>query len=415
MANEAVLSGQLDGFRPAELLQMMGLNASTGALHLREERGRTGIVYFENGAIVSCAELDSEALTLGHVLRQLNFATSEQLEHAYRLQTQDLLGKRIGERLIDLGYLTAEKLETALRTQALWTLRDMALWRHGTYAFHPDERPPATGDMLHIDSSKAVIQIIRHESEWDDLIELLPDGMRTRVAMANMPPAGHPLTFDPSAWQVIARVNANHTVRRIATALRKPEAEVARMVGGMVREGLLVTVSISAIPGLRDQGMNLGSFDLFSLLLLFEQDWLKRKSPADHLAGLATYINKTMAALQEACQQSEFTLADDTLAILLARDRLTTIDGYELRVARNRIDVDDFAAYCRGVFEGAARGQMGASKAFYEHATEILLLGLAAEFKAINARIPEPKTRLENQDAWEALFHTFREQAQASA
>ena len=106
MSQVGLLSGRLEEFRLVELLQVMGLNGSTGALHLEEEGGQTGIIYMEAGELVGCVELDTEALTLGHVLQQVHLATAEQLEHAYQLQTQDPLGKRIGERLIDLGILS---------------------------------------------------------------------------------------------------------------------------------------------------------------------------------------------------------------------------------------------------------------------------------------------------------------------
>ena len=84
MAKQGILSGQLEEFSLAELLQVMGMNANTGALHLEATDGRTGLVYFDAGALVSCIELDTEALTLGHVLQQFNLATGEQIEQAFR-------------------------------------------------------------------------------------------------------------------------------------------------------------------------------------------------------------------------------------------------------------------------------------------------------------------------------------------
>ena len=75
----------------------------------------------------------------------------------------------------------------------------------------------------------------------------LPDGMRTHLMMAFEPPLGHPLQFHAAAWQVISRVNAQHTVRRIATSLRKPEIDVARMIGPLVHEGLLVPVGAAGV------------------------------------------------------------------------------------------------------------------------------------------------------------------------
>ena len=417
MPNPGILNGRLEEFSLVELLQAMGLSSNTGALHLNQADGRAGVIYFDSGAIVSCTEIDTEALTLGGVLQQLNLATLEQLDYAFQLQTQDPLGKRIGERLIDLGILTAESLGDALKTQALWTVRELGLWRQGTYEFHPNESLAPDAAVLRIDYQRAVMELVRYEHEWQGLRLFLPDGMRTHVQMAFEPPNGHPLLFHATAWRLITRVNSQRTVRRMATSLRLPELDVARMVGPLVREGLLVPVGAGGGPGLPEEAARLSmqNFDLFTLLISMEQDWLKRKSPADQLIALAGFINQTMQTLEEACHQTGLTLSPDTLLGLLSREDLLQIGNYELRVRNNRLDLDDFASFCRRSFEGTARNAIGATKQFYDVTADVLERALAAAFEAINSRIASPMERAQNQEAWEALFLTFRGEPSPSA
>jgi hypothetical protein len=410
VSNGSVFSGRLEEFRLEELLQMMGLGSSTGALHLYHSGGRSGLIYFDSGAMVSCTELDTEALTLGHVLQQLNLASAVQLERAFQMQTQDPLGKRIGERLVDLRIITQEQLMQALKTQALWTARELALWMEGSYEFHPDERQPGDNGHLHIDSTRVVMEVLRYKHEWETLQPYLPDGMRTHVTMAFEPPLGHPLLFHTAAWRVISRVNSHRTVRRVATSLHQPELEVARMVGPLVQEGLLVPIGAAGGPGLPEEAARLSmhNFDLFTLLIGMEQDWLKRKTPADQLIGLAGFINQTMSTLEDACHINGLTLAPDSLTKILAREGLAGVGDYRLRIDHNRIDVDDFAAYCRRVLDGSARGAIGTTKMFYETCSDVLQRALAAAFEAINGRVASPMERAQNQEAWEALFLTFR-------
>ncbi len=410
MPTSGILNGRLEEFSLVELLQAMGLSANTGALHLNHVDGRSGVIYFDSSAIVSCTELDTEALTLGGVLQQLHLVNVEDLEHAFQLQTQDPLGKRIGERLIDLGLIDQETLNDALKTQSLWTVRELGLWRQGAYEFHPGEHLPSDAAVLRIDYQRAVMELVRYEHEWQALQPFLPDGMRTHVQMAFEPPVGHPLLFHVTAWRIITRVNSQHTVRRMATSLHLPELDVARMVGPLVREGLLVPVGAAGGPGLPEEAARLSmhNFDLFTLLISMEQEWLKRKSPADHLSALASFINQTMAALEEACHYNGLQLASDTLISLLSREHLMHIGNYEFRIHDNRIDVDDFSAFCRRSFEGTARNAIGATKEFYDLTADILMRALAAAFEAINSRIASPVERVQNQEAWEALFLTFR-------
>lgn len=415
MPQDSVLKGRLEGFRPAELLQVMGLNASTGALHLHTEDDRAGLVYVESGAIVSCIEMDTEALTLGHVLQQLNMATPVQLDRAYHMQTQDPLGKRIGERLIDLNILSRDQLALALKTQALWTLRELALWQEGTYDFRSDESAPVGSGDLRLSMTQVIMEMVRYESEWRELSEQLPDGTRTHLAMAAMPPTRFPVQFPTGVWRVIAQVNTQHSVRRIATAVRQPEEQVAQQLAALVRDQLLVPIGAGGAPGLPDEAerLSMTNFNLFALVQRMEQDWIKRKAPVDQLVVLAMFINMTMVALEEECRNQKLGLAPDTLAILLSRERLTTVNGYELRIDRNRIDVDDFAAFCKRSFDGNMRHHFQVASEFYHSALDILLQALGTALEAINARMPSPRLRTQNKDVWEELFATFRGQALA--
>lgn len=415
MPQDAVLKGRLEGFRTAELLQVMGLNSSTGALHLHTEDDRSGLIYVESGYIVNSMELDTEALTLGHVLQQLNMATPADLDRAYRMQTQDPLGKRIGERLVDLNILSRDQLTMALKTQALWTLREIALWRQGTYEFRPDEHPSVDSGDLRLSTTQAVMEMMRYESEWNDLVEQLPDGTRTNLALASMPPTRYPLQFPTSVWRIIAQVNTQHSVRRIATAVRQPEEQVAHQLAGLVRDQLLLPVGVTSAPGLPDEAerLSMTHFNLFSLVQRMEQEWIKKKLPVDQLIALATFINLTMMSLEDACRSQQLGLDPDTLAILLARERLTGVGGYDFKINRNRLDVDEFAAFCKRSFEGNMRHHLQVAPEFYQTALETLLKALATTFEAINARIASPRVRSQNKEVWEALFATFRGQTLA--
>lgn len=410
MSSGSVFSGRLEEFRLVELLQMIGLSPNTGALHLRQSNGRSGIIYFDQGALVSSSELDTEALTLGHVLQQLDLASAPQLEHAFHLQTQDPLGKRIGERLIDLGILSSDQLSYALKTQTLWTGRELALWREGTYEFHPGEHLPPEAVEHRIDSTRAVMEVLRYEHEWEALEPYLREGMRTQLMMASLPPLEHPLVFHAQAWQVISKVNAHQSVRRIATALHMPELDVARMIGPLVQEGLLVPVGSAGKPGLPPDAKRLSmeNFDLFTLLIGFEQEWLKKKTPADQMIALAGFINQTMRALEESCHTNGLSLSHDTLATILSKERLFGVGEYRFRIDNNRLDLEEFAQFCRRTFDGSARGAIGTSKLFYEQCTDVLQRALSAAFQAINMRVASPIERAQNQEAWEALFLTFR-------
>src|SRR5579863_5291656 len=124
-----LLHGSLTEFGLVELLQMMELGSMSGAIHLKQPGGRIGVVYFDEGKVANCSELDASALTVGDVLQQLAMATNEQIEWAFSQQLRDAFGMRIGERLITMRVITKQQLKEALRTKAMWIARELSLWR----------------------------------------------------------------------------------------------------------------------------------------------------------------------------------------------------------------------------------------------------------------------------------------------
>lgn len=409
VAEAGPLRGSLDEFGLVEILQMMGLGNMTGALHLRRSDGRTGIIYVYDGTLATCTELDTDALTLGHVLQQLDMATAEQLDDAYGLQTRNPLGKRIGELLVEDGVITTEQLHDALKTQVLWTVRELAQWRDGTYDFLPGHHLPDEDVPLRLDVTRVLMEVLRFSQEWEELQPYLPDGMRTRLRMAPDIPRGPLLKFDPNTWRAVARVNTYRTIRNIASAIHQPELEVARLLAPQVERALLVPLESGSRPGLPTpaQRLSMESFDLFSLLSRIEQDWLHQRQPVEQLPALARYINWTMESLAETCEQNGLHLSPDTLATLLERGGLTHIGEYGLKVSNNRIDLEDFAQLCRRYLD-PRNGVVEAASHFYDRASGLLQQALRAAFQAINARIASPLERMQNQETWDALFLGFQ-------
>lgn len=409
MAQARTFQGRLEDFSLVDLLQAMNLDNKSGALHLNADSGGSGIVYFDRGAIVGAQEQDREALTLGNVLQQLQLASKQQMDHVFQQQVQDALGKRIGERLVDLRIITPQQLERALRTQTLWTIRELSLWKAGEYVFQSGEQMPPDSVAPRIETTTAVMEALRYQHEWDALEYVLPDGMRTYLSMASEPSIDHPLLFHRDAWRIISRVNSHHTVRRIATSLRMPELDVARMVGPLVREGLLTPSRTAGGPGRPEVAarIDLKSFDLFTLLISMEQTWIKCKTDVDRLMALARFINETMDALEETYRANDVQVHRDTLANVLEREGIVGVGKYRFIIENNRINLDDFAVYCRRVLDTTARGsEAGPSPLFIEYRDE-LQRALASAFHAINDRIASPAERVQNQEAWEALFAAF--------
>jgi hypothetical protein len=414
MGADTVLSGSLRDFGLVEVLQVVELGSMTGAIHLKQNNGRMGILYFNDGKMVNCSEFDPGALTLGDVLQQQGMTTYHHIEQAYSQQIQDLLGRRIGERLVMMGAITDQQLQEALRTKVLWTARELALWEDGTYEFMAasdiQKLLPYGEVALDIEVVRITMEMVRYGDEWQELKNFLPQGMRTMLNMS--PTLPYPMRFDLRTVELFTQVNLYRRVRRIASAMRRPELDVARELAELVQQRFLVPVAQELSQHMNGrkirlpdpaEKLRLENFAFLDLISRMELEWEKRRTPMDQLPALVDFINWTMDALTETARGNGTVLDPNTLRSLMYSERLSHMGSYEFRVDQNHIDVESFRTLCREVLSG----DMQQAEAFYNQASMVLHRLLCCIFESINARVANPRERLENQEVWEAMFEQF--------
>jgi hypothetical protein len=416
--NTKLLQGSLREFGLVDLLQMMELGAMTGAIHLKQETGRIGIVYFKDGKLAGCSELDAGALTLGDVLQQLGMATSPQVEYAFSRQLQDPFGKRIGERLVEMGVITNDQLKEALRKKALWTMRELALWKEGNYEFVATPNSEAKSilpygeEPLGLEVMGVTMEMVRYADEWEQLRYYLTRGMQTQVQMA--PAIPYAMRFDTRTLQLLGGINRYRSVRRIASAILRPELEVARDLALLIQQGLVLPINQEEVPRVNGdrrsvrlpgpaERLRMESFELMNLLSRMEQEWNRRRTPEEQLPALAEFANWTMDALSETCRANGAELDPNTLDNLLVRNDLRYMGTYKFIIDNNTIDVENFTALCHEVL----RGDIQKAHDFFEEASIVLQHILLCIFDSINGRIASLYERLENLEVWDAMFTQF--------
>lgn len=422
--NTGLLQGTLQEFSLVEILQMMelttGLGGTTGAIHMKQVTGGVGIVYLNDGKLASCSELEANALTLGDVLQQLGMATHQQIEAAFSQQLRNVFGLRIGEHLMMMEVITEVQLKEALRTKALWTARELALWREGTYEFISSQAGqtilPYGEEPLGLEVTRVTMEMACYSDEWEQLYPFLPQGVHTGLQIAQAIPCA--MSFDIRTVELLGYVNYYHTVRRIASAIRRPELEVAHDLARLVQQRLVLQAFQKGARYPSSNGrevrlpdpaekLRMENFELLNLIGRMEQEWTRRHSPEEQLPALVEFVNWTMDALAATCQANGVELDRNMLETLLTRERLRCIGTYQFIIDQNHIDVDDFTALCHKVL-----GNMERSASFYDLASEVLQRMLRCVFEKINARVASLVERLENQEVWDAMFTQFALQRQ---
>ncbi len=412
MQARGAFAGDLKDFHLVELIQVMALEGRSGALELTLGNTIKGRIYFEQGALDWCQDLDQGALTLGMILQQLGLVTKDDIEQVVASSTQDPFGGLLGEQLVMHSKLSDQQLKEALKIQQLWTMRDLSLLEQGRYSLDTNARSPIRSSGSHVqipplDATMVNLEIVRYQYEWNDLINWLPNSMRTELHMAEMPPEHYALEFPPQVWRVISHVNACHTPRIIANTLRQQEMDVARLLGTLVRDGLLIVVSspLPEEPMLRPSHptANTPQIDLFTLIARIHQEWVNRRTALEELMALGIFVNWMMQELEQSWRQQRLQISPDALLNLLDREQCLVIGSKRLRVVSNRIETDELANTIRTAFMQAAH-----EKSLNEFKTQIfnqfrkaltvMLLSIMRHNKN------SPQQNIQDEQTWNDMF-----------
>ncbi|MBX7115679.1 MAG: DUF4388 domain-containing protein [Myxococcaceae bacterium] len=131
------LKGTLKDFGIADILQLIGQQQKTGKLHLKSKE-ETVDISFKDGNIVLAESLSRAKKDLiGSMLVQAELITDTQLDLA--LDTQKRTLQRLGDVLVSMGTLTADKFKHMVQLQTTETLYRLFTWKSGNYQFEQGE------------------------------------------------------------------------------------------------------------------------------------------------------------------------------------------------------------------------------------------------------------------------------------
>ena len=153
----------------ATLLERMYRERFTGRVSLRRRHAEKTIV-FQHGRPVFAASNQPED-RLGALLARAGKITDEQAEHSYRRALDT--GKRVGEILVDLGFLMRRELLPAVRLQLEEIVYSLFAWDQGEYTVTPGEPSPGERIRLSTHPAAMVLEGVRRKYSREVLMDIV--------------------------------------------------------------------------------------------------------------------------------------------------------------------------------------------------------------------------------------------------
>ncbi|HEX2268769.1 MAG TPA: DUF4388 domain-containing protein [Pyrinomonadaceae bacterium] len=164
------IQGTLKTMSLTDLLQFLAAGRKSGTLKF--DRGNVSKqVYFENGLIVGSKSNDPREY-LGQVLLHYGKVDESQLQAAREVQRTS--GARLGEVLVQQGFLTEEEVLDILKTRTLDAIYDLFVWDEGEFEFYDDEPLPSDLIVIEVEPTTVIMEGIYRLDELARYRTLVP-------------------------------------------------------------------------------------------------------------------------------------------------------------------------------------------------------------------------------------------------
>ena len=164
------IQGTLQTMSLTDLLQFLAAGRKSGTLKF--DHGKiTKQVYFRNGLIVGSKSNDPREY-LGQVLLHYGKVNDSQLKAARKLQRTS--GAKLGEVLVEQGYLTENEVLDILKTRTLDAIYDLFVWTDGDFEFYDEEALPDDLPLIEVEPTTVIMEGIYRLDELARYRTLIP-------------------------------------------------------------------------------------------------------------------------------------------------------------------------------------------------------------------------------------------------
>src|ERR1043166_2014150 len=164
------IQGTLQTMSLVDLLQFLAAGRKSGTLKF--DRGKiTKQVYFKGGMIVGSKSNDPREY-LGQVLLHYGKVDDAQLKAAREAQRTS--GTKLGEVLVQQGFLTENEVLDILKTRTLDAIYDLFMWNEGDFEFYDGEPSPDELLLIEVEPTNVIMEGIFRIDELARYRTLVP-------------------------------------------------------------------------------------------------------------------------------------------------------------------------------------------------------------------------------------------------
>jgi hypothetical protein len=268
------LKGTLKDFGIADIFQLISHQSKTGVLHLNSKEQEVNIFFASGNVVRAESTTRKKHDLLGSILVRAEAITEAQLEESLEIQRRTL--RRLGDILIERGYLKNADLKEFARLQTTETMYKLFHWDSGTYNFESEEVTYDKESVEPIRSENILMEGFRMVDEWPMVrkkiasyemtfkrvneLPLIPKIITTPTAEGDEVDgafgeaveekrAKGPKNIGRNELLVFKLIQYGHNVQKLIDLSRLGEFETCKALLNLINEGYIKVASVKRVAG----------------------------------------------------------------------------------------------------------------------------------------------------------------------
>ncbi len=264
------LRGTLGDFGIADIFQLIGHQAKTGVLLLKDREIEVRIFFVEGNVVKAEQRSRDKADLLGNIMVRAHALNQSQLDSALVQQQRTL--RRLGDILVEMAAVDRETLREFARLQTTETIYRLFSWKAGTYEFVAEPVDYDEASYEPIRSENILMEGFRMVDEWPAVRRVVASTECTFKVVHDLPSATvvadddddllagldkalsgvedtsgpAPRKIGPAERAVFALVVPGRSVAEMIDLSRLGEFETSKALASLVSNGVLVVVAADA-------------------------------------------------------------------------------------------------------------------------------------------------------------------------
>jgi hypothetical protein len=239
------LEGNLKDFSLADMFRLLATGQKTGTLFMEGDDAQ-GKVCFRDGRVYF-ASSNWNRESLGRRLVKAGVIAEKQLRQALglqKIQKKEKADRRLGQILVDEGYLEARVLESFIQEQINDTLFDLFRWEEGELRFESDDVCESEDIGIHVSVENVIMEASRRLEMWNRIRQKIPSLDVVFVMAAAPGDKSMEIHLKPKEWMLLCYLHGGKSVRELVDLTGYNDFETARILYGMYSAGLIEKLGV---------------------------------------------------------------------------------------------------------------------------------------------------------------------------